>query len=115
MIWNRKEIQEYLSSKTEEDIFEIKKKNKKSIRSLRQNNYYFWVVVPIISEFHWFNLIETHELIKGLFKIETTTWLDTWEFKWLMEQIIDMWRNRYKVEIPKPDDKRLFDYIDKQW
>ncbi len=112
MIGNKEQILNYLEKDKDWDIYECTRKQKKSIRSLLQNNYYFWVVVPIISDFHWFNTIETHELIKGMFKIKTTTWLNTSEFKWFMEQIIDIWKVRYNVTIPLPswwlEEQNLF-------
>jgi len=79
MIGNKEQVQKYLE-KDKEDIYECKRKQKKSIRTILQNNYYWGVVIPTISQFHGYFEVETHELIKSIFKLETTTWLDTSEF-----------------------------------
>lgn len=103
MIWDKEKVLNYLEKDKEWDIYEIKRKQKKSIRTLQQNNYYWGVVVPIISQFHGYFEVETHELIKSIFKLETTTWLDTAEFKWLIDQIREIWETKYEVTIPLPE------------
>jgi len=64
MLGTKKDILEWLQDKKEEDIFEITKKQEKSLLSRAQQKYYFGVIVKIISDFHWYTSVETHELIK---------------------------------------------------
>jgi len=80
MIWTKEETIAYLQEQ-EEWMFEVKKKRIKTIRSLAQNRYYFWIVVETIWDFHWYSSVETHELLKVTFKLETTTNLEIDEFK----------------------------------
>lgn len=113
MIWTKPQILEHLNKQSDDDsIYELKKKQTKSIRSTLQNNYYWGVVIPIISQFHGYFEVETHELIKSIFKLETTTWLDTTEFTWLVKNIREIWQTKYWVIIPEPtwwlDEQNLF-------
>ena len=103
MVWNKEEVIKYLE-KDKWYIYEIKKKQEKNIRSIAQSRYYFWIIIPIIATFHWYTVIETHELIKCMFKLKTTTNISTSEFKFLCESIIDMWKVKYNVTIPLPRD-----------
>ena len=102
MIWKKEDIIKYLEWK--DWIFEITKKQEKNIRSLRQNKYFFWVIVKIISDYHWFTTCECYELLKASFGVSTFTNLDTWEFKFLIDSIIDIWKTKYWVIIPLPND-----------
>jgi len=104
MIWNKLEAITYISNLKDDAIIEAKQKQNKSTRSLAQNKYYFWVVVNVISDFHGYTPVETHELLKVTFDLKTTTWLDTSEFKFMCEMIIDMWATKYQVRIPLPED-----------
>ena len=104
MIGAKKDIFEYLKDKKEDDIFELTKKQEKSIRSNLQNKYYWWCVVDIISNHHWMTAIETHLAIKQTFWVETTTDLSTSEFKFLMETIQELWMSKFWVKIPNPNE-----------
>lgn len=104
MIGNNKTLIEFLSKQDENSLFELTKKQEKSLRSLAQNRFYFWYVVQIISDFHWMTPIETHFAIKATFNIETTTDLSNSEFKTLIEMIQDLWENKFNVKIPNPRD-----------
>jgi len=112
MLWTKQQILTYLEKDKDGDIYECTRKQKKTVRSLAQNNYYFWVIINIISDFHGFTPIETHKLLKLTFKIDTTTWLSTKDFKWLIDSIIDMWKVTYWVIIPLPEDNNLLTFID---
>ncbi len=102
MIGTPKQIQEYVEWKN--GIFEVKQKREKTLRSLAQNKYYFWVVVKIISDFHWHTPVETHELIKLMMQIETTTDLSTKDFMFLIGTIRDIWNTKFWVYIPSPNE-----------
>jgi len=115
MIWTKNSVIEYISKWNENDIYECIKKQKKSVRTLAQNSYYWWVIIPIISEHHWYFQVETHVLIKSIFKLKTTTWLNTSEFKWFINQIREIWETKYWVIIPKPEDKNLLNWIDENY
>ena len=108
MIWTKQDVLNYLEKDKEGDIYECSKKQKKTARTLAQNKYYFWIIVPTIADFHWYYTIEVHELIKGMFKLETTTWLSTEEFIWLIKQIREIWQTKYNCYIPEPEDRYLF-------
>jgi|AntAceMinimDraft_18_1070375.scaffolds.fasta_scaffold178668_2 hypothetical protein len=103
MIWNKEETTERLE-KQEEGIFEISKKREKTIRSKAQNKFYFWIVIKIIWDFHGYSPVETHNLIKGTFKLKTTTDLSKSEFKYMIEIIQDLWKTKYNCIIPNPSD-----------
>jgi len=48
MIGNKQQILSFLQDKDESDIFEIVKKQEKSLRSLAQNKFYWSIVIDII-------------------------------------------------------------------
>lgn len=104
MIWTKEQIIDKLKEAKEDDIFELTKKREKSIRSIAQNKYYFGVVISEISNYHWYTPVETHELIKITVWVETTTNLSTSEFKFMCEMIIDLWKTKFDVVIPKPNE-----------
>ena len=104
MIGNKQQILSFLQDKDESDIFEIVKKQEKSLRSLAQNKFYWSIVIDIIWNFHWFTPVETHLMLKKTFNIDTTTELTTSEFKTLIEMIQDVWVNKFNVIIPNPSD-----------
>lgn len=114
MIWTQEQVIEYINKQKEDSIFECVKKQKKSIRSLKQLKYYWWCVVAIISDYHWLTPIETNESLKLLFKKETFTDLSTEEFSFAVNAIREMWETKYWVIIPSPEDKNLNEYIDNQ-
>ena len=104
MIKTKSQILKYLEDKQEDEIFEIKKKHPKSLRSIAQNKYYFGVIIKEISNFHWYTPIETHELVKQTLWIKTTTDLEKDEFKFMIDMIRDLWKNTYNVYIPAPNE-----------
>ena len=104
MLWTKQQILSFLQDKDESDIFEIVKKQEKSLRSLAQNKFYWSIVIDIIWNFHWFTPVETHLMLKKTFNIDTTTELTTSEFKTLIEMIQDVWVNKFNVIIPNPSD-----------
>lgn len=104
MLKTKTQILEYLEDKQDDDVFEIIKKKEKSLRSLAQNKYYFGVLVKEIGNFHWYLPVETHELIKLTVWVETTTDLDTSEFKFMCEMIRDLWNTKFWVYIPAPNE-----------
>lgn len=104
MIRTKLEILEYLQDKEDNEFFEISAKKDKTIRSYAQVKYYWSVIVDIIWKNHWMTPIDTNESLKLLFKQETFTWLDTSEFKFVCESIIEMWETKYWVKIPLPRD-----------
>ena len=73
-------------------------------RSYRQVKYYFWVVVEILKDFHWYNEIEVNEILKAMFQKETFTDLSTKEFENIMSIIRQLWSEKYQVYIPKPNE-----------
>lgn len=90
----------------ENEIFELTRKTKKSLRSIAQNRYYFWVVVEYIADFIWlqhkFEKLEIHNQIKEYFKLETTTDLEVSEFKAMIEEIRAWWLEYRGLYIPLP-------------
>lgn len=108
MVGNKEKILEFLFNKDNDSIFEIKLK--RYTRSQLQVKYYWWVIVDIIWDFHWYDPVETNEMLKTTFWVDTFTNLDTKEFKELIENIITIWKNKYWVKIPLPngDDQSLF-------
>jgi hypothetical protein len=102
MIWTKIQVLDYISKLKDDDIIEVTKKQTKTIRSTLQNNYYWGIVVDIISNHHWMTAIETHLAIKKTFWVETTTDLSTSEFKYLMELIQELWKTKFWVVIPSP-------------
>lgn len=115
MIKTKQQIIEYLEDKNEDDIFEISKKQEKTIRSEAQNRYYWWFVVQTICDWNWDTPIEAHYWIKQTFKIETTTNLSTWEFKFIIDTIRELFERVYWLIIPLPKDikeeESLFKYL----
>lgn len=115
MLGNKTQAIEYINKLDDDSIIEVTKKQTKSIRSTLQNNYYWGIVVDIISNHHWMTAIETHLAIKKTFWVETTTDLSTSEFKYLMELIQELWKTKFGVIIPSPssveDLKNLETYL----
>ena len=115
MLGNKTQAIEYINKLDDDSIIEVTKKQKKSIRSKLQNDYYWGCVVDIISNHHWMTAIETHLAIKKTFWVETTTDLSTSEFKSLMELIQELWKTKFEVVIPNPssveDLKNLETYL----
>ncbi len=111
MIGTSKQVQEYVEWK--KWIFEVKQKRDSTLRSIAQNKYYFWVVIRIISDFHGQTPVETHELIKLMFKIETTTDLSTKDFMFLIDSIRDIWNTKFWVYIPAPNEVEELQALEK--
>lgn len=104
MIGTKQQVDTYLEKDKEWDIYEIKRKNKKTVRTLSQVKYYWGVIVKIISEHHWYTPIETNEMLKVTFAVDTFTNLDTKEFVFVIDTIIELWKTKYNVIIPLPND-----------
>lgn len=110
MIGNKEQIIEWLSDKKDDVIFEISQKREKTSRSLAQNRYYF-LILDIISDFHWNSQMEQHEIIKMYFKLETTTNLDTGEFTFLIQSIRDLRKTKFGLYIPLPNEIQEMDWL----
>lgn len=105
MIGNIRQILKYILLNWSSDAnYEIKKKTPKTLRSYAQNRYYFWVIIKTISQFNWYTPVETHELIKVTFWVETTTNLTTDEFSFMCNAIRDLWYQQYWCYIPSPNE-----------
>jgi len=113
MLGNKQQILDFLLKQDEESIFEITKKQEKSIRTSCQVKYYFWVIVKMISEEHGYTPVETHELLKLTCWLETTTWLSTDEFSFLCNMIRDLWKEKFDFYIPKPNELEDLKNLDK--
>lgn len=113
MIGNKKDIQEYLDKQNLDTLFEITKKQEKSLRSIAQNKYYFWVIVKMIWDYHWYTPVETHELLKLTVWLDTTTWLSTDEFSFLCNMIRDLWKEKFDFYIPAPNELEELRSIEK--
>lgn len=108
MIANKADAIAYIESKKDDAVFEVVQKQKKTLRSLAQNRYYF-LILDIISDFHWNSQMEQHELIKMYFKLETTTNLEIDEFTFLIESIRDLWKTKFWLRIPLPNEADLWE------
>ncbi|PZM86342.1 hypothetical protein DLH72_01240 [Candidatus Gracilibacteria bacterium] len=108
MIDTKKGIIAHLSSPEigENEIFELTRKTKKSLRTIAQNKYYFGVVVKHIADFiglaHKFEKLEIHNQIKEYFNLETTTDLEVGEFKAMIEEIRAWYLEHRGLYIPLP-------------
>lgn len=106
---------DYIQWLKNDTVVEVTKKTEKSVRTYRQIKYYFWVVIAIISDFHWYNAIEANEMVKLTFKRESFTDLETKEFENIMEIIRQLWMNKYWVKIPKPNEEKEIESIQKAY
>jgi len=108
MIWTKKQIINYLEKQNDNTLFEIKKKTEKTLRSIAQNKYYFWVVLDVIADYVWlqfnYEKMELHQQIKKDFWVETTTELSTSEFAFLMKEIKAFFLEKFNVYIPDPNE-----------
>ena len=84
-------------------LYTLKAITDKKYRSYEQVKYYWGVIVEIIGDFHWYNPIETNEILKIIFKKESFTDLSTKEFENVMDIIRKLWKEKYTVTIPKPN------------
>lgn len=110
MLGTKKDILEWLQDKKEEDIFEITKKQEKSLRSQAQNRYRWSCVVETISNWSWDNPISTHYWLKQMFKLETTTDLSTDEFSSMCKIIIDLFQEKFNLKIHLPNEDKEMQY-----
>jgi len=110
MIGTKEQIIEWIQDKKDDVILEISQKRTKTSRSLAQNRYY-WLILDIIADFHWNDVLEQHELIKMYFKLETTTNLEIEEFTFLIESIRSLWKTKFGVYIPKPNELSEMDWL----
>jgi len=101
---NEKEAIEFIKNNPWK-MFKISTLSSNKARSYRQIKYYWWVVVKIIKEYHWYNEIETNEILKIMFKKTTFTDLSTKEFENVMSIIRQLWFNKFGVNIPKPNEE----------
>jgi hypothetical protein len=108
MIGNKEQIIEWLQDKKDDVILEISQKREKTSRSLAQNRYYF-LLLDIIANFHGNSQMEQHDLIKLYFKLETTTNLSTDEFTFLIQSIRDLWKTKFAVYLPLPNELHEMD------
>lgn len=87
-------------------LYEFTEKKQKSLRSIAQNRYYFWVVIEYIADFMWFQhnfeKLEIHKQIKEYFWLKTTTDLEVDEFKAMIEEIRAWWLEYRQLYIPLP-------------
>ena len=115
MLGNKQQILDFLSKQDEESIFEITKKQEKSIRSMAQNRYWHAVICSTISDWSWDDNISVHYMLKEMFKLETTTDLSTDEFAFMCKSVIELFKQNYNVRIPLPredeDLKNLEKYL----
>ena len=106
----------FLSNFTEEDLLDIEIKKWKENRSRKQNNYYWGVVVMMISEHTGFETEETHEVLKRKFLryikeykgkrywfTRSTVDLKTDEFVEYIDKIRRFASQELGVVIPDPD------------
>lgn len=122
MIWNKKEIIEFLN-KQKDWLYKIQKHRKR--RSVSQNAYLHFIF-SLIAEETWETTETVKEVMKSKFlkmyntKFETvyikpTSTLTTLELTHFIEQIrVFAWEFLW-LEIPSPNDKNLFIYIDSLW
>ena len=110
MIKTKVEVLDFLEKFEEWDFFEIKKYSKEKLRTDRQNKYYWWVVVKIISEKTGYTPFEVNECNKALFDKKTFTDLSTEDFEVFMSLLRQFYFYHLQLSIPKPnEDKFYFD------
>ena len=105
MIKTKQEILKYLEKKEDDEIFDITKKQIKTIRSLALNKYWWSVVIDIVSDFMWEAPISAHIALKSLFKLDTSTDLSNEEFIFLIKSTIALFEETYSVKIPLPENR----------
>ncbi len=94
----------------------------KKARSNLQNSYYWWLVLPLLSESTWYTEEEIHELMKKQFlskrkkvlwkfinKAKSTTELSTEEFNEYIEKI-RVFASKFSVYIPLPNEAPIYAY-----
>ena len=113
MIGNKQQILDFLSKQDEESIFELTKKQEKSIRSQAQNRYWHGIICSTISDWSWDDTISVHYMLKEMFKIETTTDLSTDEFAFMCKSVIELFKQNYNVRIPLPNEDQDLKNLEK--
>jgi len=101
---------------TLKNTVEVIVKQPKALRSLRQNRYYWGVVVEILCEYTGYSREETHEILKAKFLSDTkkvgneiityarsTTTLTTKEFENYLQRIREWAIIELQVNIPDPE------------
>ena len=93
-----------MQNQNETNFFKIEKQTEKKLRTDRQNRYYWWVVVPIITDYSWHTPLEVNYQNKILFWKKTFTDLSTVEFEVYMSLIRQFYNFHYNLNIPKPNE-----------
>jgi hypothetical protein len=103
--------------------------DKKAPRSLKQNKYYWGVVLKKISDHTGYEAEELHEMFKAKFGIVTkfdgfdgelieyarsTKFFDTRQFSEYIDKIREFAQNKIGVYIPQPNEITDEDYINSQ-
>jgi len=96
---------------------ELTIKQKRAQRSIRQNAYWWGVVVPLLSEHLGYDKDEMHEALKykflrldaepdanGLVRMRGTSTLNTKEFTDLIEEVVTWAGAEFGVVIPLPNE-----------
>lgn len=89
---------------------------KKNRRSLRQNAYYWGVVIPLIAEYTGYSENDIHDLLKTMFLkkyivlngkektiIRSTSELTTAEFAEYLKKIVQWAWDKLQIVIPEPE------------
>ena len=103
---------EYIES-LEGKYVEVTVRKERSQRSLNQNNYYFGVVVKMLSDFTGYEQDEMHEILKqqflkkvnagGFEYVRSTTKLSTTEFEEYLD-VVKRWAALLGCVIPDPNE-----------
>ena len=111
---DRKKFEEYVFGQTDGD-YTLTIDKVKDNRSLRQNAYYFGVVIRIISNETGHTPDETHEILKYYFlkvyndkgeviRLKSTKELSTSEFEEYMSKIRMKFASQMDIQIPEPNE-----------
>lgn len=117
-LFEKKDYQTYLSNLSD-GFYEITPKKIKKLRSLRQNRYYFGVVLKLLSDYTGYTPIELHDGFRAMFlkvpgefieRVKSTTELDTSEFETYLAQIRVLSSEKIGINIPLPNETGGFNY-----
>jgi len=106
-----KKITDFVSGKDDWFVVEIQKA--KNIRSLKQNKYYWGVVVKILAQHTGYTSEETHQELARMFLqyenngklfVRSTTKLNTAEFEKFTESCRQWASSEMSVHIPLPNE-----------
>jgi hypothetical protein len=104
----------YLGAFEDKEVI-VTVESKRYKRSLKQNNYYWGVVIPIIGDYLGYDPDEMHEALKWKFlrktnskdpklmTVKSTTSLSTVEFIDYVDRIVRWAAIDYQISIPDPD------------